>query len=365
MKKTLLYEISIIRPLVIFLLVIYHALCIFSGGWTQPDGVGPNRLYWWLASLISGFRIEAIAFVGGYVFSYQCVELGRRTGFVPFVWKKFKRLFVPGLLFGTLYFMLFRFHPDRFSWNVAVWRVLNGVGHLWFLPMLFWCFAVTWLADRLLLRLSVRRPAWVRPAAWAALAVLAAASVVPVTGLRLGLSRVPHFLFYFALGYWVRCLRPCPAGRRRVLLLWIAYLVFLVLRLKEPEIPLFYHGRPCPSFLPSWGTLVRHILHLCGSVCGILALYFTVLEWLSRHRPAGAQPAPWLRECSRLCYGVYIWQDFLLKHIYYYTPFPQWLCASTAGAWLLPWAAAAAALAVSAVGTWLLLKTRFGRFLIG
>ena len=35
-KKPLLYEISVIRPLVIFLLVVYHALCVFTGGWQSP-----------------------------------------------------------------------------------------------------------------------------------------------------------------------------------------------------------------------------------------------------------------------------------------------------------------------------------------
>jgi len=71
----LLYEVSIIRPLVIFLLVVYHSLCIYTGGWPVPQGLESNDFYWWLGHLISGFRIETIAFVGGYVFSYQCNEL--------------------------------------------------------------------------------------------------------------------------------------------------------------------------------------------------------------------------------------------------------------------------------------------------
>ena len=37
-NKRLLYEISIIRPLIIFLLVVYHSLCVFTGGWVPPQG---------------------------------------------------------------------------------------------------------------------------------------------------------------------------------------------------------------------------------------------------------------------------------------------------------------------------------------
>ena len=111
MNKPLLTEVSIIRPLVIFLLVAYHALCPYTGGWTPPDGVEPNALYWWVGRLISGFRIETIAFVGGYVFCYQCRELGRRLPLHRFAWKKVRRLLIPSFLFGTLYYLLFRFNP--------------------------------------------------------------------------------------------------------------------------------------------------------------------------------------------------------------------------------------------------------------
>ena len=72
------------------------------------------------------------------MFCYQCVELGRRQGFIGFVWKKFKRLIIPCFVFGIVYYLLFRFNAARFTWRVAFWRVANGIGHLWFLPMLFW-----------------------------------------------------------------------------------------------------------------------------------------------------------------------------------------------------------------------------------
>ena len=26
-----------------------------------------------------------------------------------------------------------------------VYSILNGCGHMWYLPMLFWCFVLTWL----------------------------------------------------------------------------------------------------------------------------------------------------------------------------------------------------------------------------
>ncbi len=379
MEKKLLYEISIIRPLIIFLLVVYHSLCVFTGGWTVPEGVPDNAAYWWLGRLISGFRIETIAFVGGYVFCYQCFELGRRKGFVAFLWKKFKRLIIPCFVFGTVYFLLFRFNPEKFNWQVAFWRVANGIGHLWFLPMLFWCFLACWLLDRLLQWLYDRHRAWLQPVGWLLLVVLAGVSLLRVTGLRMGLSRAPYFLFYFYLGYWLRLVSSLKgatwdrggeekAATKRPFLfigLWLLYLVFLLLHLQATRLTLPGCTFQCPHWLRGCSHFMLHVMAFGHTTCGILALYSTVVYWLRRHRTPGAQPGRFLRESSRLCYGVYVFHMFFMQPIYFNTAFPAWCCGSGVGVWLMPWVVLAVVLALSVVATWGLLKTRFGRGLIG
>lgn len=366
MKKRLLFEISIIRPLIIFLLVVYHSLCVFTGGWPAPAGVPENGVYWWLGHLISGFRIETIAFVGGYVFCYQCVELRRRQGLPAFAWKKFKRLIIPCFLFGIVYFLLYRFNPARFHWNAAFWRIANGIGHLWFLPMLFWCFLAGWLLDRLLQFLAGRRPRWAKTAGWALLVLLAFVSLLQVSGLKMGLTRAPYFLFYFYLGYWLRCNKPqLPVPLWRPVVLWLLYLVFLLLHLQATNLQLPGFGFTCPHCLRGCSQWTLRLMKLSHTACGILALYSTVLRWLQRHRGADAQPGPFLRECSRQCYGVYVLHMFFMQHIYFYTPFPAWCCATAFGSWLMPWMVLAVTLSLSVLCTCLLLETRFGRFLIG
>ncbi len=39
-------EVSFIRPILIVLLVVYHAFIIYRGGWTQPSGFQENTIYW-------------------------------------------------------------------------------------------------------------------------------------------------------------------------------------------------------------------------------------------------------------------------------------------------------------------------------
>lgn len=374
MNKPLLYEISVIRPLVIFLLVVYHALCVFTGGWVAPAGVEANGVYWWMGHLISGFRIETIAFVGGYVFCYQCVETGRRQPLWAFVWKKFKRLVVPCFVFGAAFYALFCYRPERFSWYVAFWRVANGVEHLWFLPMLFWCFVACWLFDRLLDRVARWRVEWVAWVGRLLLVLLAGVSLLRVTGLRMGLSRAPYFLFYFYLGYWLRyelsVLRRVRPGAKRgdwrlPAVLWGVYLLLLLLHLQASHLRLPGCPFDCPHWLRGCSRLVLRLMSLGHTACGLLALFATVWQWLGSHRAPGAQPGRWLRECSRLCYGVYVLHMFVLKWLYYYSPVPVWCGGAAVGAWLMPWGVLAVTLALSTVGTWLLLQTRTGRFLIG
>lgn len=374
-NKRLLYEISVIRPAVIGLLVVYHALCIYTGGWAQPSGIGSNALYWWLGQLISGFRIETIALVGGYVFSYQSVELGRRTGFLQFAWKKTKRLLIPALLFGAAYYLLFRYRPGQWNGYIFFWKLLNGVGHLWFLPMLFWCFMLSWLIDAGLNLLRRRSEKAFLTAGWVLLAILAACSVWQPTGLRMGLTRVPHFIFYFYMGYWLRIRmagRELQPDNQRCLQwaigLAVIYFIVLCLRLQvwKYQLP----GMPWvrPGCLGGATVLTLRILKLVHTTSGMLALFFLVWHLLYGKGEEGAlrkQPSPMLREASRLCYGIYVYHMFFMEWLYFRTSLPALLSTTAFGAWILPWTVLIITMALSAAATWLTLLLPAGRKMIG
>lgn len=335
-EKRLLYEISIIRPLVILLLVVYHCLCLFTGGWRVPEGVDHVEAYWWMGKLISGFRIECIAFVGGYVMAYQMIERGRDRSFLPFVWKKLKRLMIPCILFGALYWMLFRY-SGVWNWHTMTLRMLGGIGHLWFLPMLFWCFVLSWLIIR------VAQP-HKRP--WLGILLLTGLAVVSMLpnpkGLHYGLTQVNHFLFYFYMGgaVWLIFSRTGHGKDHSRLSAWsivllVAYLVLLVVRLKMA----------LPQHWPIWWSRILKWGHMCS---GIMALYLGVMSFLAR-KGDDYRPKEWLLWCSNICYGVYVLHCFFLQWLYYFSPMPQMVAT-----WLLPWAAFVITMAGSVGGAWLL-----------
>ena len=187
--KKLLYEVSIIRPLIIFLLVVMHSFTMYDGGWPLPEGIHAVPAYAWLVNLISGFRIETIALIAGYVFAYQSIDLNRYYKFGGFVIKKIKRLIIPSLVFSLCYYFLFMQDVYKLGSLSFFIRLSSGIGHMWFLPMLFWCFIVLWFVDYYKIKGILF------------MTILAVLSLFNVPSLPFGVSRVFHFAFYRVLGY--------------------------------------------------------------------------------------------------------------------------------------------------------------------
>lgn len=342
--KKLLYEVSIIRPLIIFLLVVLHSFAIYDGQWAVPEGVKHIPAYFWFAKLISGFRIETIALVAGYVFAYQSNDLGRKYAFMPFVMKKLKRLISPALFFGCIYFYLFRNTSD--FWSLAtLMTLLSGVGHLWFLPMLFWCFIFLWAVD------------WWAASAKYTLPLLALLSIIPIPfALPLGFQRLPHFLFYAYGGYvlylnrewiWQRMM-----NRKCVCALACCYVCLVTLQ--YTLLASVGGGNLQDKLITHTVTSTNKMIFSC---CGIMALYLVVCSYTTK---VGFKPKDWVVEASSVCYGVYVYHQFILRGLYHYTSLPNAI-----DSYSLPWLTFAITLITSLLLTSITLKTKIGRYLIG
>lgn len=70
-EKKLLTNVAVIRPILIVLLVFYHAFAPYSGAWEPIEGFPEIPAYWWLDWLSYAFMLEMFVFVSGYVFGYQ------------------------------------------------------------------------------------------------------------------------------------------------------------------------------------------------------------------------------------------------------------------------------------------------------
>lgn len=344
-QKKLLYEVSIIRPIVIFLLVFLHSFTKIAAGGGYTNDYQLASPYQWLCWLILGFMLETFVMVSGYVFAYQSLDLNRSYHFIPFFWKKFKRLIIPMLVFGLAYYFCFLYNPDTFELKPFLMKLFSGCGHLWFLPMLFWCFLVIWAIDRFHL------------SSWLTLILLAGVSIAPLPSLPLGFARLPHFIFYVYAGYflWTKrgflldhCLKTSY-----IVAFWLLYvLLVVVVHLLLPE--------PASSMTTLQKGMVIGVsvmTKLLMSCCGIMALYLTVCKTTTKE---GYRPKQWVIDASNDCYGVYVYHQFILVFLYFFTPI-----VSLSHPLLVPWIGFIVVFAVSLLLTELTLKTKVGQFLIG
>ena len=142
-------EVSFIRPILIILLVFYHAFIIYDNGWHEPTGFCPNDAYKWMDRLSYSFMLPLFCFISGYVWRFQHTYKGRES-FKTLLVKKTKRLLIPSILFSSLYAMFI--DPGTFVNNGISIHSLHfsfAIGHLWFLPMLFWCFIIVYFLSLL------------------------------------------------------------------------------------------------------------------------------------------------------------------------------------------------------------------------
>lgn len=348
MTKKILYEVNIIRPIVITLLVLLHAFAIFYGGWDKPYGVKDIKIYEYLSCIIRGFRIETIAFIAGYVFSYQVTDLGRVYTLRGIAKKKFLRLVVPCWIFGIVYALCFSRSEPILDNIVAI---LNGIGHLWFLTMLFWCFITLFIINKytsgkgniiLLLCLLV-------------------ASLIPIPNKipLFGLGKMPHFLFYAYLGYVFYIYREkiYATLRNKYLILLLLYGIFVILSFYV--LPGMHNNEEMPIFvrLASYGSL--KISQCMSAMTGITFLYIIVQRFLKKKGDKYVLP-DFVNRANKMCYGVYVFHQFILMYLYYYTNLPSMISP-----YILPVLSFIVVMALSVFLTAIFTKFRFGRFLIG
>lgn len=347
-KSTALKEVAIIRPFVIFLLVVLHAFAIFGDGWDKPACVDSIGIYYWLTVLISGFRIETIALVAGYVYSYQTNTLNRSFDFKPYCIKKFKRLIIPCFVFSIIYYFLFDYNyvtpPSVFS----VVSSFFGCGHLWFLPMLFWCFLILWYIDR-----HIKK-------SYLLLIFFGAISIIPLPFDLLGLKGVVHFIFYCYWGYILyldknKIIKHLQHNSA-ILCLWGGYCVLTLIFYKFVYPNLDYSLGNFGIMLKT--RIIANSFKLIISIIGVIALYISALFYLDRKQYE--QLPTNIAKMSTLCYGIYVYHQFILKFIYYYSSIP-----SCVNSYVLPWLVLMVTLVLSYVFTCLSLNTKIGRFLIG
>ena len=340
-----LYEISLIRPIVILSLVLNHVFDkIAAGGLRSNDYVLPD-VYRWLNYFNFEATLEIFVLISGYLFGYQCITLNRSDSLLSFAQKKVHRLLLPMLVFGVIYYFCFFYSTETFTISDLLNKVLSGCGHLWFLPMLFWCLLVLWVLNRLQINETLT------------FVCLALLSMIKYVSLPFGLAQISHYLFYAFLGYYIYkhkdSINACLKKRWLVPTLWVLYIIFVwVLHLTI--LTTLVSSNCLASW---WGRFLTGVVELSACISGIMAIYSIIISYTSVQ---GFELHLFVSKADKMSFGIYIYHQFILVALYHYTPI-----VSLVNSWILPWIGLAIALPVSWLLTSSTLQTKTGRYLIG
>lgn len=334
-------EVTLMRTILALLIVFMHSFTCYNGSWKEPAGYMDIPLYKWLARISFAYTLETFVFISGYLFAFQRITLKRTGRGVSLIVNKLKRLILPSIIFSIIYFILFYEYKGLGN---AIYSIINGCGHMWFLPMLFWCFVFGWLLEQIKIKDGRK------------MALLVALNLLNVISLPLRISTAFTYLVYFYGGYLVYKHSERIKSFitiRNIVISWVVFvIVFSVLR-------------PLPDVLiidDSYSRVIKALIVICNHAekliyasAGLIAFYITAVYFTQHHQLSAAT-----KKIATCCFGIYLFQQFVLQLLYYKTSFPLLV-----GPYWLPWFGFVIAGFVSYILSSLLLKTKIGRFLIG
>lgn len=297
--------------------------------------------YKWLSRFSFAFALEAFVFISGYLFAFQNITLKRTTRLTSLIVNKLKRLILPSIIFSAIYFLLFYEYKGLGN---LIYSIINGCGHMWFLPMLFWCFIGLWFLQQVKIE-----DGW-------KLAFLLFLNVFCFKSLPLQLDRTAVFLLYFYGGYVVYKYSNVIKKSLTFDIMafsWVVFLIVFILfrSLRDEMIADPNNSRILNGLIYARKNLIR-VLY---ASLGLLAFYFTAVYYTQRK-----SIKVFTVKLASYCFGIYLFQQFFLQYLYYKTSFP-----TIVGPYWLPWLGFAIATLLSYLMAHLLLKTKIGKFLIG
>lgn len=291
----------------------------------------------WILHFAAHAMLGGFTFISGYLLVHQRDKMLQQS-YKTFMFRKSRRLLLPGILFSLLYIWMFEEHA--FSALLRFCYTLSD-GHMWYLPMLMWCLFYGYY----LLKHDIS----LKKAAIVSLFLLSLYFLPLPFNLRRFFLYVPYFTF----GMMAYAYRDWIIKKSELLLKWGGYLcVFVICTM----LILYLNGIPQENL---WSEFViketRTYIRVLSGIVGVWVYWCTSL-YVTRQR---ALPF-WIRSISRYSFGIYLYQQFILQILLYHTSIPQQV-----GTVALPWLYFVITLLLSWGMAYLTSKTRIGKFLLG
>lgn len=213
--------------------------------------------------------------------------------------------------------------------------------------MLFWCFVAGYPLMKAKMNDTV--------VLFGLLCLSVVSWIVPLP-LRMGSSC--YYLFFFYLGYYIYKRKDKVADMRGytlaiILLLYIT--TFLVTQIYVNGLSIAHDS---PLLMKAIVPSAKKIGLISYSLLGILTFYTLTIKLQKRQKDK--QLSSFVLYANSICFGVYIYQQFILQTLYYHTNFPK-----IVGPYCLPWLGFIIALTLSVILAHFTIKIKIGKSLIG
>lgn len=127
-------EISIMRVLAMTMIVAFHSLCFYNGRWAKVNALDISEWHR-ISTFLDVIDLNMFVFISGYLYGYLYIYRNKYRHPSEVIRIKARRLLIPYFFWGI---------PMAFIWPWNTWtKLLYGIGHLWFLLMLFGVFTLT------------------------------------------------------------------------------------------------------------------------------------------------------------------------------------------------------------------------------
>lgn len=296
-----LLEVDIIKSIAIILLLLYHSFAPFSGRWPEVPYMNCNvPIYSWLDKFFYSGMLESFVMVSGYLMGMKLTSMQINRGQI--ILRRLKRLYIPTIFWGIIYVLIFNSSVLSIDGMVKTTiDIIDGVGHLWFLPMLFWCI----LFELYVGKFFPDKYLWVY-------AILALIPLPSVPIIRLSL----YYSFFFHLGIVFYRNKEDIISRMSVKKLGVILLVYLIIFIIASIIQDKFLNddvlNKCGLLYKAALLSLKNALRLSYSFIAIYILYYigTKLKLNS----TTAKIVNSLAICSS---GIYIVHQFILRGLYY------------------------------------------------
>ena len=293
-------EIDIIRSILTIIVIAFHACCpYFSKTWSLVPTMHEENsvLYTYIGHTLYNGMLETFVLLSGFL--YANTLKSRLT--IDFCKKKILRLYIPCLLWGCIYSKLF-------CQDCSIINIVNGIGHLWFLPMLLWLFILERLVNKLY-SIGCKD--------YHVFIILSIISIIPIPTLPLGLGSSLYYMLFFHCGVFLnRNYKPFISKIQAMniwhMLIFTSCCALTIIGITELE-------SPAPNQPLTLKTLLifrTKLIHGAGAIAA-LPIYWKIAtitsKKISQHVPILS-----LAKCSL---GIYILQEFALRFLFYRTSF--------------------------------------------